>query len=224
MIKKFGLPILTLFGIGYFKYAPGTAASFITCLIYFTLTESAFSLGINKFHIVVFLIFVLFYSIIFIDKLSPVFKKKDPREIVIDEFVGQCIPLVSILFRTDGFIPNCCIIFRVKNKEYWVSLDFLVVGKFWTRLFSYSKMVLVEDQFMVRDFCFNFLYCSKFNFLRSRYLFISTLRTEIFNKGAISLEDKLSLKYAQSFKSLGVNFKCLLLIFFRKSLSVLLKA
>ena len=33
MIKKFGLSILTLFGVGYFKYAPGTAASFITCLI-----------------------------------------------------------------------------------------------------------------------------------------------------------------------------------------------
>ena len=59
MIKKFGLPILTLFGVGYFKYAPGTAASFITCLIYFTLTESTFSLGINKIYIVVFLIFVL---------------------------------------------------------------------------------------------------------------------------------------------------------------------
>ena len=127
MIKKFGLPILTLFGIGYFKYAPGTAASFITCLIYFTLTESAFSLGINKFHIVVFLIFVLFYSIIFIDKLSPVFKKKDPREIVIDEFVGQCIPLVSILFRSDGFIPNCCYKGTIEEASVmWILLSFVL--------------------------------------------------------------------------------------------------
>ena len=127
MIKKFGLPILTLFGIGYFKYAPGTAASFITCLIYFTLTESAFSLGINKFHIVVFLIFVLFYSIIFIDKLSPVFKKKDPREIVIDEFVGQCIPLVSILFRPDGFIPNCCYKGTIEETSViWILLSFIL--------------------------------------------------------------------------------------------------
>ena len=127
MIKKFGLPILTLFGVGYFKYAPGTAASFITCLIYFTLTESAFSLGINKFHIVVFLIFVLFYSIIFIDKLSPVFKKKDPREIVIDEFVGQCIPLVSILFRPDGFIPNCCYKGTIEEASVmWILLSFIL--------------------------------------------------------------------------------------------------
>ena len=127
MIKKFGLPILTLFGVGYFKYAPGTAASFITCLIYFTLTESAFSLGINKFYIVVFLIFVLFYSIIFINKLSPVLKKKDPREIVIDEFVGQCIPLVSILFRPDGFIPNCCYKGTIEEASViWILLSFIL--------------------------------------------------------------------------------------------------
>ena len=127
MIKKFGLPILTLFGVGYFKYAPGTAASFITCLIYFTLTESAFSLGINKFYIVVFLFFVLFYSIIFIDKLSPVFKKKDPREIVIDEFVGQCIPLVSILFKPDGFIPNCCYKGTIEEASViWILLSFIL--------------------------------------------------------------------------------------------------
>ena len=127
MIKKFGLSILTLFGVGYFKYAPGTAASFITCLIYFTLTESVFSLGINKFYIVVFLIFVLFYSIIFIDKLSPVFKKKDPREIVIDEFVGQCIPLVSILFKPDGFIPNCCYKGTIEEASViWILLSFIL--------------------------------------------------------------------------------------------------
>ena len=127
MIKKFGLPILTLFGVGYFKYAPGTAASFITCLIYFILTESAFSLGINKFYIVVFLFFVLFYSIIFIDKLSPVFKKKDPREIVIDEFVGQCIPLVSILFKPDGFIPNCCYKGTIEEASViWILLSFIL--------------------------------------------------------------------------------------------------
>ena len=127
MIKKFGFPILTLFGVGYFKYAPGTAASFITCLIYFTLTESAFSLGINKFYIVVFLFFVLFYSIIFIDKLSPVFKKKDPREIVIDEFVGQCIPLASILFRPDGFIPNCCYKDTIEEASViWILLSFIL--------------------------------------------------------------------------------------------------
>ena len=108
MIKKFGLPLLTLFGIGHFKYAPGTAASFVTCLIFYILGESLFSLHNNKLYVVLFLILILFYSIVFIDKLSKVFKKNDPKEIVIDEFIGQCIPLTSILFRPENFIPNCC--------------------------------------------------------------------------------------------------------------------
>ena len=37
---------------------------------------------------------LLIYSIILIDKLSHHFKEKDPKEIVIDEFFGQSIPLV----------------------------------------------------------------------------------------------------------------------------------
>tara|TARA_B100000470_G_scaffold17162_1_gene11688 strand:- start:27 stop:545 length:519 start_codon:yes stop_codon:yes gene_type:complete len=102
MIKKFGLSILTLFGVGYFKYAPGTAASFITCIIYYILWIAEFSLHNHKIYLVCFLIIILIYSISIIDKLSQFFKKKDPKEIVIDEFVGQCIPLVAFLFRPEN--------------------------------------------------------------------------------------------------------------------------
>ena len=105
MIDKLGKAILTMFGIGYFKYAPGTAASFITCLIYYILWLSDFSLHSNKIYLVFFLIIILFYSIIIIDKLSHLFKKKDPREIVVDEFVGQSIPLMSFIFSADTFVP-----------------------------------------------------------------------------------------------------------------------
>ena len=76
MIDQFGKAFLTMFGVGYFKYAPGTAASLITCLIY---------LLINKYFVLIyFLIFltiVSIYSIIFIDRI---YKKKDEKEIVID--------------------------------------------------------------------------------------------------------------------------------------------
>ena len=97
MIKNIGVSILTMFGVGYFKYAPGTAASFITCLIFYILEESKFILHDNKIYILIFVIFILFYSIVFIDKLSKHFKKIDSKEIVIDEFVGQSIPLIAIL-------------------------------------------------------------------------------------------------------------------------------
>ena len=102
MIKKFGLSILTLFGVGYFKYAPGTAASFITCIIYYILWIAEFSLHNHKIYLVCFLIIVFIYSISIIDKLSQFFKEKDPKEIVIDEFVGQCIPLVAFLFKPES--------------------------------------------------------------------------------------------------------------------------
>ena len=105
MIKNIGIPVLTLFGIGYFKYAPGTAASFITCLLFYILGESHFVLHDNKIYILIFILFVFFYSIIFIDRLSKYFKKVDAREIVVDEFVGQSIPLTAILFRPKDFLP-----------------------------------------------------------------------------------------------------------------------
>ena len=45
MIDKFGKAILTMFGVGYFKYAPGTAASFLTCIIFYLLYASSFYIG-----------------------------------------------------------------------------------------------------------------------------------------------------------------------------------
>ena len=131
MIKKFGLPILTLFGVGYFKYAPGTAASFITCLIFYILGESKFSLHNNDIYLVFFLIIILFYSIIIIDKLSHLFKKKDPREIVVDEFVGQSIPLMSFIFIADTFVP---IGEKTDNLIIFILLSFVLF-----RLFDIAK-------------------------------------------------------------------------------------
>jgi len=96
MIDKFGLALLTMFGVGYIKYAPGTVASFVACLIFYIFDENFFLE--NKLYILFFLIIVFIYSIIIIDKLSHLFKKKDPKEIVIDEFIGQSIPLIFLLY------------------------------------------------------------------------------------------------------------------------------
>ena len=97
MIDKFVKTILTLFGIGYFKYAPGTLASLVTCLIFYILVRTGNFLSFYN-YIIIFLIFILIYSIIFIDKLSYKFKKKDPSEIVIDEFFGQSIVILFAFF------------------------------------------------------------------------------------------------------------------------------
>ena len=94
MMNKFGLSLLTMFGIGHIKYAPGTMASFITCLIYYFL----FSIDVNFYYFFLIFLILLIYSIILIDKLSHHFKEKDPKEIVIDEFFGQSIPFVIVMF------------------------------------------------------------------------------------------------------------------------------
>ena len=104
MIEKIGKTILTMFGIGYFKYAPGTASSFVTCLIFYILFWSNFSIISNKIYIISSLIFILIYSVIIIDKLSHLFKKKDANEIVVDEFIGQSIPLMFLMVQENFYV------------------------------------------------------------------------------------------------------------------------
>ena len=92
MYKKFNLLILTMFGLGNSRYAPGTVASFVTCLIYITL----FNYKVNILILIGSVSLIFLYSIFILDELKNSFSEIDAKEIVIDEFVGQSIPLLSI--------------------------------------------------------------------------------------------------------------------------------
>ena len=102
MIKKFNLLFLTLFNIGKIKNAPGTAASFITCLLFLLL--------INIFNISIIFLFTLVifaYSFVAINNSFDEFSSNDPQEIVIDEFVGQMLPLLAIpIYETLYLLPK----------------------------------------------------------------------------------------------------------------------
>ena len=77
--------------VGKIKYAPGTFASLVTCFLFFVL--------VNIFNItVLFLItlIIFFYSFVAINNSFNEFKSEDPQEIVIDEVVGQMLPLLAI--------------------------------------------------------------------------------------------------------------------------------
>lgn len=89
MIEKFNKNLFTLFGIGKLP-ASGTFGSFFTLLIYFILQKY-----FNNLTIIILLIFVTLYSLIFLNKTIKKFKQKDPKEIVIDEYIGQMIPLIA---------------------------------------------------------------------------------------------------------------------------------
>ena len=98
MIDKFGLTLITLFSIGKIKYAPGTVASAVTCMFYYSLRLTEFKYLINFTFFFIFFLILIIYSIILIDKLSLKFKEEDPKEIVIDEFIGMSIPSIIFLY------------------------------------------------------------------------------------------------------------------------------
>ena len=86
-----------MFGIGYSKYASGTVASFVTCIIFYSLYSIGY-LESRGIYLICIIIIIFFLSILLIDKFSDAFDEKDAKEIVIDEFVGQNIPLFFLLF------------------------------------------------------------------------------------------------------------------------------
>jgi len=73
-------------------YAPGTVASFITSLIFIFFYNFQVSVLVLIFG--VSLIFI--YSVYSIDAYKDYFNEIDSKEIVIDELVGQSIPILTI--------------------------------------------------------------------------------------------------------------------------------
>ena len=91
MIKKLNILFLTFFMIGKIKYAPGTIASFFTCILFFVLIK------IFNFNLIFILtLFIFLFSFIAINNSFDEFNSEDPQEIVIDEVVGQMLVLLAI--------------------------------------------------------------------------------------------------------------------------------
>ena len=102
MNKKFNLLFLTLFNIGKIEKAPGTIASLITC-IFFLLLINIFNIS----SIFLFTLVIFCYSFIAINNSFEHFKSDDPQEIVIDEFIGQMLPLLAIpIYETLYLLPK----------------------------------------------------------------------------------------------------------------------
>ena len=90
MINKINFLFITLFGIGKIKKIPGSIASLATTLFLFFLFHILnVSPNIVLFAIVIVFLISLYAVNVFIKDLT----NKDPKEIVIDEFIGQSIPI-----------------------------------------------------------------------------------------------------------------------------------
>ena len=90
MIKTFNYLFVTCFGIGSIRFAPGTITSFITTVFLFSLFH-IINLSNNIILIALLLIFV--YSFYAVNEYIKDNVNKDPKEIVVDEVVGQSIPI-----------------------------------------------------------------------------------------------------------------------------------
>jgi len=90
MIKNFNSLFVTMFGLGKIKFMPGTFGSLATVVILFYLFHS---LNISSNVILIGWIIVFIYSFYAVSVYTEDSKNKDPGEIIIDEFLGQSIPI-----------------------------------------------------------------------------------------------------------------------------------
>ena len=90
MLNEINFLFVTLFGIGKIKKIPGSFASLATILFLFFLFHILnISTNIVLYSIIIIFFISLYAVNIFIKDLT----NKDPKEVVIDEFIGQSIPI-----------------------------------------------------------------------------------------------------------------------------------
>ncbi len=107
-MKKLSIFLSTLFGIGYFPYAPGTIGTLFTAILYLILPINLQKVSYTEFFI---LILIFGFSIPIISKAEQ-YLGHDNKKIVLDEFFGY---LVSILFfeKTIFNIVAAFVLFRI---------------------------------------------------------------------------------------------------------------
>tara|TARA_Y100000816_G_scaffold137004_1_gene96933 strand:+ start:16 stop:510 length:495 start_codon:yes stop_codon:yes gene_type:complete len=90
MFKKINYLFVTMIGIGSLSRIPGSIASLTTTIILF-IFFNFFNFSPNL--ILFFVILIFFVSIYAINKFIEDKDNKDPKEVVIDELIGQSIPI-----------------------------------------------------------------------------------------------------------------------------------
>ena len=93
-MNNIAIQLITMFGIGRISKIPGTIASFVTCLFYFL----CMIFNVNIIFLLITFLIILILSTIFINKYSSNFTEIDAKEIVIDEFLGQSIPILFMYY------------------------------------------------------------------------------------------------------------------------------
>ena len=158
MIKRLNTLFVTMFGLGKLPKIPGTFGSLATIIILYILFHA---LDISSNLILLGLIIIFIYSFYAVASHTKNSENKDPKEVVIDEFIGQSIPiyLYEISHGTEKspneaiiFYAICFILFRFFDikKPFPVS--------FFDKNFKNSFGVIMDD--VVAGFYVCLLYTS----------------------------------------------------------------
>ena len=90
MMKTFNYLFVTCIGVGSFRFAPGTITSLVATIFLYSLFHIV---NLSNNLILIFLLIVFIYSFFAVSEYIKHNKDKDPKEIVVDEFIGQSIPI-----------------------------------------------------------------------------------------------------------------------------------
>ena len=145
MIKTLNTLFVTMFGLGKIPKIPGTFGSLATVIILYFFFHT---LNISSNIIVIFLIVIFIYSFSAVAAHIKDNDDKDPKEVIIDEFIGQSIPiyLYEISHGTEKspdeaiiFYGVCFVLFRFFDiaKPFPVS--------FFDKKFKNSFGVIMDD-------------------------------------------------------------------------------
>ena len=90
MIKKINTLFVTMFGLGRIPKIPGTFGSLVTVILLYIFFHI---LDLSSILIFIFLIVIFVFSFKAVELHIKDNANKDPKEVVIDEFIGQSIPI-----------------------------------------------------------------------------------------------------------------------------------
>ena len=90
MFNKINFLFVSLFGIGKIGKIPGSIASLVTTVFLFFVFHI---LNVSTNIVLISLIIIFFISLYSVNIFIKNLDNKDPKEVVIDEFIGQSIPI-----------------------------------------------------------------------------------------------------------------------------------
>ena len=92
MIKTFNSLFVTMLGLGKIKFIPGTIGSLATVIILYVIFHIV---NVSSNFVLLGLVIIFFYSFPAVSSYIKDNENKDPGEIVIDELIGQSIPIFA---------------------------------------------------------------------------------------------------------------------------------